>query len=99
MKKNTIAKLLTAALCTGLIAGMTTGCGSASSASDENGQVIVYNWGEYIDPDTITMFEEETGIHVNYEEYVNPEEMYTKYKSGAIDYDVTPDQRGRSKRD
>lgn len=26
--------------------------------------------------------------HVNYEEYVNPEEMYTKYKSGAIDYDV-----------
>ena len=46
MKKNTIAKLLTAALCTGLIAGMTTGCGSASSASDENGQVIVYNWGE-----------------------------------------------------
>mgnify|MGYP000010376896 CR=1 FL=1 len=45
MKKNTIAKLLTAALCTGLIAGMTTGCGSASSASDENGQVIVYNWG------------------------------------------------------
>lgn len=45
MKKNTIAKLLTAALCTGLIAGMTTGCGSASSASGENGQVIVYNWG------------------------------------------------------
>ena len=41
MKKNTIAKLLTAALCTGLIAGMTTGCGSASSASGENGTRIL----------------------------------------------------------
>ena len=74
MKKNTIAKLLTAALCTGLIAGMTTGCGSASSASGESGQVIVYNWGEYIDPDTITMFEEETGIHVVYEEFETKEQ-------------------------
>ena len=39
-----------------------TGCGKG--ASGENGEVIVYNWGEYIDPDTITMFEEETGIKV-----------------------------------
>ena len=88
MKKNTIAKLLTAALCTGLIAGMTTGCGSASSASGENGQVIVYNWGEYIDPDTITMFEEETGIDVVYEEFETNEIMYPKISSGAIAYDL-----------
>ena len=88
MKKNTIAKLLTAALCTGLIAGMTTGCGSASSASDENGQVIVYNWGEYIDPDTITMFEEETGIKVVYDEFETNEIMYPKVETGASEYDV-----------
>ena len=37
-----------------------TACGSASAAS--NGEVVVYNWGEYIDPETISMFEEETGI-------------------------------------
>lgn len=88
MKKNTIAKLLTAALCTGLIAGMTTGCGSASSASGENGQVIVYNWGEYIDPDTITMFEEETGIKVVYDEFETNEIMYPKVETGASEYDV-----------
>ena len=88
MKKNTIAKLLTAALCTGLIAGMTTGCGSASSASGENGQVIVYNWGEYIDPDTITMFEEETGIKVVYDEFETNEIMYPKVEAGATAYDV-----------
>ena len=88
MKKNTIAKLFTAALCTGLIAGMTTGCGSASSASGENGQVIVYNWGEYIDPDTITMFEEETGIKVVYDEFETNEIMYPKVETGASEYDV-----------
>ena len=90
MKKNTIAKLLTAALCTGLIAGMTTGCGSASSASGESGQVIVYNWGEYIDPDTITMFEEETGIKVVYDEFETNEIMYPKVETGASEYDVLP---------
>ena len=51
-------------------------------------QVIVYNWGEYIDPDVITMFEEETGISVIYEEFETNEIMYPKIKSGAIAYDV-----------
>ena len=37
-----------------------TACGSASAAS--NGEVVVYNWGEYIDPETISMFEEETEL-------------------------------------
>lgn len=51
-------------------------------------QVIVYNWGEYLDPDVIDMFEEETGIHVIYEEYETNEIMYPKVQSGAIAYDV-----------
>ncbi len=56
------------------------------SSSEE--QVIVYNWGEYIDPEVLTMFEEETGIHVIYEEFETNEIMYPKIKSGAIAYDV-----------
>ena len=51
-------------------------------------QVIVYNWGEYMDPEIITMFEEETGIDVIYEEYETNEIMYPKVQSGAIAYDV-----------
>ena len=51
-------------------------------------QVIVYNWGEYLDPDVIDLFEEETGIHVIYEEYETNEIMYPKVQSGAIAYDV-----------
>ena len=63
-----------------------TGCGS--SGSGNNGEVIVYNWGEYIDPDTITMFEEETGIKVVYDEFETNEVMYPKVEAGATAYDV-----------
>lgn len=61
-----------------------TNSGTASSGR----QVVVYNWGDYIDPDVIAMFEEETGIHVVYEEYETNEIMYPKVQSGAIAYDV-----------
>jgi len=51
-------------------------------------QLIVYNWGEYMDPDVITLFEEETGIKVIYEEFETNEIMFPKIKAGAIAYDV-----------
>ena len=51
-------------------------------------KVIVYNWGEYLDPEVITMFEEETGIDVIYEEFETNEIMYPKVESGAASYDV-----------
>ena len=40
--------------------------------------------GEYIDPETLDMFEEETGIDIVYEEYETNEIMYPKIQSGAI---------------
>ncbi len=63
-------------------------CGCASSNKGVNGQVIVYNWGEYIDPETIRMFEEETGIEVIYDEFETNESMYPKVESGAVAYDI-----------
>ncbi len=61
-----------------------------SSKEDLSGtnQVIVYNWGEYLDPEDITLFEKETGINVVYEEFETNEIMYPKIQSGAIAYDV-----------
>lgn len=53
-----------------------------------NEQVIVYNWGEYIDPDVIEMFQEETGIEVIYEEFETNEIMYPKVQAGSIAYDL-----------
>lgn len=58
------------------------------SSASENGVVYVYNWGEYIDPATIDMFEEETGIKVVYDEYETNEIMYPKIASGAATYDI-----------
>lgn len=80
MKKLKVAVILALASM-----ALMTGCGSKGG---ENGQVIVYNWGEYIDPDTITMFEEETGIEVVYDEFETNEIMYPKVESGAAEYDV-----------
>lgn len=61
------------------------GCGGSAG---KNGEVIVFNWGEYIDPETLSMFEEETGIKVVYEEFDTNETMYPKVEAGASAYDV-----------
>ncbi|MBO4373667.1 MAG: ABC transporter substrate-binding protein [Lachnospiraceae bacterium] len=50
--------------------------------------ITVLNYGMYIDTDVLDSFEKETGIEVIYEEVPTPEELYTKYKSKAIKYDV-----------
>ena len=66
------------------------GCGASDAAavSDSGNTLVVFNYGDYIDFATIEMFEKETGIHVEYEQYVTPEDMYTKYQSGNIPYDL-----------
>ena len=45
----------------------------------------VFNWGDYIDTDTIRQFEEETGIDVVYQLYETNEDMYAKMKSSYFD--------------
>ena len=74
-------------VCLGLSAiAMLSGCGSSGSGA--NGEVIVYNWGEYIDPEVLDIFEEETGIKVVYDEFETNETMYPKVEAGAAQYDV-----------
>ena len=81
-----VRRILPAAMAIVVIAG-----GIFYSSKEDLGgtnQVIVYNWGEYLDPEVITIFEEETGINVVYEEFETNEIMYPKVQSGAIAYDV-----------
>ena len=61
---------------------------SAQNRSIATDKVIVYNWGEYIDPEVLDIFEEETGITVVYEEFETNESMYPKVQAGAVSYDV-----------
>ena len=51
-------------------------------------QIKVYNWYDYIDEEVLDIFEEETGIHVNYVNFSQNEDMYTKLSTGAEVYDV-----------
>ncbi len=60
-----------------------SGCGGEKQET-----LNVFNWGEYIDEDLISKFEEETGIKVNYETFSTNEDMYVKVKSGGSSYDV-----------
>jgi len=79
--KKTISILICAAMFLCLFAG----CGSGKSSK---GVVNVYNWGEYIDTDLVTQFENETGITVNYKTYEDNEQMYSVLKQGGVSYDV-----------
>lgn len=59
-----------------------------SSATADGGTISVYNWGEYIDPELIDQFEEETNISVVYETFDSNESMMTKIEQGGTTYDV-----------
>ena len=94
MKKRTVITKLTGIFAMGcLLSGFLAGCGSpdasgTAAGAKDGGEVIVYNWGEYIDPDTLEMFEEETGIKVVYDEFETNEIMYPRVEAGASQYDV-----------
>ena len=68
-----------------------SGCADSQSYATKNNKgdtLTIFNYGEYLDPGVMEAFTGETGIKVKYEEAVTPEEMYTKYKAGAIKYDL-----------
>lgn len=84
-------KLLTFGLITAFIVSCLSACNQGNKAqgsTTSDNTLTVLNYGKYIDEGALKQFEKETGIDVKYEEYESPEEMYTKYKAGSIDYDV-----------
>lgn len=56
----------------------------ASLADDLN----IYNWGDYINPEVLKKFEEETNIKVSLSTYSSNEEMLAKIQGGATGYDI-----------
>lgn len=81
--KKTVKRLLSI-LMIGTMSLSFVGC----SSGGENGKVVVYNWGDYIDPSVNDMFTKETGIKVVYSDYANNEEMYASVEPGNVSYDV-----------
>lgn len=67
---------------------LSLGAFAGMNAGTDMNTLNVYNWGEYIDPEVIKMFEKETDIKVIYDEFETNEEMFPKVETGAIQYDV-----------
>ena len=83
MKKLAIVLLVAALLC--------AACSAAFAEADKpfaGTRLTVYNWFDYIDPEVLTMFEEQTGITVEYVNFTQNEDMYAKLEAGAGAYDV-----------
>lgn len=62
--------------------------GYYGTKTTSTGSLKVYNWGEYMDPQVLELFEKETGISVTYDEYETNESMYPIIAKGAADYDL-----------
>lgn len=85
MTKTTITFATVHALAGMLLAG----CGDSGQAGDSDNNVVnVYNWADYIAPDTIDKFEVEYGIKVNYDLYDSSEVVDVKLLAGNTGYDV-----------
>lgn len=82
-----LRKALVLALAVILALGLATGCGGGSKAG-ENGQVYVYCFGDYIDPDLEYEFEEATGYDVVIDYFDTNEELYPVIKNNTAKYDV-----------
>lgn len=54
----------------------------------EGGKLFIYNWEEYIHPDTIPNFEEEFGVQVTYDTFPGNEALLAKLQAGGAQYDV-----------
>ncbi len=59
-----------------------------SGLSPEAGPLKIYNWADYINPDTITAAEEALGVDIEYTTYFNEEEALSKLISGEVQFDV-----------
>jgi len=62
-------------------------CGTLAARGEEK-VLNIYNWADYIGPDTISNFEQEFGIKVNYDLYDSTEVVEAKLLSGSTGYDV-----------
>ncbi len=62
-------------------------CSSVAMAEEEK-KLNIYNWSDYILPETIEQFEKETGIKVQYDVYDSNQLLESKLMAGKTGYDI-----------
>lgn len=78
-----LRRMLAPALLAAALAAMTL-----PAAAEEEKVLNVFNWSDYVAPDTIENFTKETGIKVNYDVYDSNDMLETKLTVGKSGYDV-----------
>ena len=70
------------------MAGLLASGATLAQAQQEEKVLNIYNWSDYIAPDTIANFEKETGIKVRYDNFDNNEILHAKLVAGKTGYDI-----------
>lgn len=79
-----LSKILSALCATAVLGGVAT----KAQAQQEEKVLNIYNWSDYIAPDTIANFEKETGIKVRYDNFDSNEILHAKLVAGKTGYDI-----------
>ncbi|HXP84807.1 MAG TPA: spermidine/putrescine ABC transporter substrate-binding protein [Bryobacteraceae bacterium] len=67
---------------------LTSAVALTTAACTSRPRLNVYNWSDYVAPDTVAKFERETGIRVRYGTYESNNEMLAKVAGGNSGWDV-----------
>jgi putrescine transport system substrate-binding protein len=84
MRARTLRKACSVAALA-VAAGTSSVASPPAQAADE---LNVYNWSDYIAPDTIPNFQKQTGIHVKYDNYDSDDTLQAKLLAGSSGYDI-----------
>ena len=99
-RRDFVLRSLALGLSLGSIGTVLTACGSGHKTGEKGGDqaagdlgpmdkdLSIYNWSDYIAPDTVANFEKEFGVKVTYDTYESNEEMVAKLQAGASGYDI-----------
>ena len=61
---------------------------SATSPAAATGKLNIYNWSDYVDPETVAEFEKNNGVKVRYDYYDSSETLEAKMLTGKSGYDL-----------
>ncbi|WP_037585770.1 polyamine ABC transporter substrate-binding protein [Stenoxybacter acetivorans] len=59
-----------------------------ASAPAVTGELNIYNWSDYVDPETVSAFEKENNVKVRYDYYDSNETLEAKVLTGKSGYDL-----------
>lgn len=91
-RRDFLTRISTAGLALSGVGPVLLGCSrtgrGAGRADGLEAELNIYNWSDYIGPETIRSFEREFGVRVTYDTYESNEEMAGKLMAGASGYDI-----------